>query len=154
MRSSTARTALTLCAAASLAAVMGTASAAPRTAATAQAPRPKQPVPVLVDCLWHPDVRPADFILACGDGNSRLVSLHWSRWDQKGAVAEGVNAVNDCKPYCAAGTFHSYPVIVKLDHPQSWKKKPAQQHYTRMTLAYPHDRPEGYQRTVGYPLWN
>lgn len=154
MRSSTARTAITLCAAASLAAVMGTASAAPQTSKTAQAPRPDRSAPVLVDCLWHPDVRPAEFILACGDGNSRLVSLHWSHWNRNTAVAEGVNVVNDCKPYCAAGKFHSYPVTVKLDHPQSWKKKPQQQHYTRMTLVYTHDRPEGFGQTVSYPLWN
>ncbi|MGW3667566.1 hypothetical protein [Streptomyces sp. NPDC005141] len=151
MRRISVRTAITLCAAASLAAVMGTASAAPPAAGTT---KQRQATPVLVDCFWHPDVRPADFILACGDGNSRLVSLHWSHWNQKSAVAEGVNMVNDCKPYCAAGKFHSYPVIVLLDHPEPWKKKPHVQHYAQMTLVYTGDRPEGYAHTVTYPLWN
>ncbi|MGQ4349235.1 hypothetical protein [Streptomyces sp. SAS_275] len=154
MRSSTARTVITLCAAASLAAVMGTASAAPQAPGAVRAPQPKQSAPVLVDCLWKPDVRPTNFILACGDGNSRLVSLHWSHWNQSSAEARGVNVVNDCKPYCAAGRFHSYPVVVKLDHPQSWKKNPHQRHYTQMTLVYTHDRPAGFDRTVSYPLWN
>ncbi|MCX4912399.1 hypothetical protein [Streptomyces sp. NBC_00687] len=154
MRSSTARTAITLCAAASLAAVMGTASAAPQAPGAVRAPQPKPSAPVLVDCLWKPDVRPTNFILACGDGNSRLVSLHWSHWNQSSAEARGVNVVNDCKPYCAAGRFHSYPVVVKLDHPQSWKKNPHQRHYTQMTLVYTHDRPAGFDRTVSYPLWN
>ncbi|MFG2307297.1 hypothetical protein ACGFS9_01200 [Streptomyces sp. NPDC048566] len=154
MRSSTARTALILCAAAALAAATGAASAAPQPARAAAAPRPRQAPPVLVDCLWHPDVRPTNFILACGDGNSRLVSLHWSHWNGTSATAKGVNMVNDCKPYCAAGRFHAYPVVVKLDHPQPWKKKPHQRHYTRMTLVYPDGRPQGFDRTVTYPLWN
>ncbi|MFE1289890.1 hypothetical protein [Streptomyces sp. NPDC058751] len=151
MRTNSIRTAFTVGAAASLAAVMGTASAAP---AAPHAARPRQAPPVLVDCFWHPDVRPAEFVLACGDGNSRLVSLHWSHWNQKSAVARGVNMVNDCKPYCAAGKFHSYPVVVRLDHPQPWKKKPQLQHYTRMTLVYTHDHPDGYAQKVSYPLWN
>jgi hypothetical protein len=151
MRRNSIRTAITVCAAASLAAVMGTASATPGASHTAER---RQAPPVLVDCFWHPDVRPADFVLACGDGNSRLVSLHWSHWNQNSAVARGVNMVNDCKPYCAAGKFHSYPVVVLLDHPQQWKKKPQLQHYSQMTLVYTHDRPEGYAHTVSYPLWN
>ncbi|MFD5818599.1 hypothetical protein [Streptomyces sp. NPDC127038] len=151
MRTNSIRTAFTVLAAAALAAVMGTASAAP------SSPHPvkhRETTPVLVDCLWHPDVRPADFILACGDGNSRLTSLHWSHWNQHSAVAQGVNMVNDCKPYCAAGKFHSYPVVVVLDQPQQWKKQPQLQHYARMTLVYTHDHPDGYAHKVSYPLWN
>jgi hypothetical protein len=104
--------------------------------------------------LWHPQVRPADFLLACADGNSRLSSLHWSRWGPDAAVARGFNVVNDCKPYCAAGTFHSYPVVVRLDHPQPWKKHPQLQHYTQMSLVYTDGRPDGFGRVVNYPLWN
>jgi hypothetical protein len=118
-------------------------------AATAQPGRP-----VLVDCLWHPQVHPGDFMIACGDGNSRLTSLRWSRWGSDSAEAKGFNVVNDCKPYCAAGKFHSYPVIVRLDHPMSWKKHPQMQHYTQMSLLYTNGRPEGFARTVSYPLWN
>ncbi|MEV6017106.1 MULTISPECIES: hypothetical protein [unclassified Streptomyces] len=151
MRTNSIRTAFTVLAAAALAAVMGTASAAP---ASSHPVKQRQTTPVLVDCLWHPDVRPADFILACGDGNSRLTSLDWSHWNQRSAVAEGVNMVNDCKPYCAAGKFHSYPVVVVLDQPQQWKKQPQVQHYTRMTLIYTHDHPDGYAQKVSYPLWN
>ncbi|WP_406840321.1 hypothetical protein ACICHK_36750 [Streptomyces sp. AHU1] len=151
MRTNSIRTAFTVLAAAALAAVTGTASATP---AASHPAKQRQASPVLVDCFWHPDVRPAEFILACGDGNSRLVSLHWSHWNQNSAVARGVNMVNDCKPYCAAGKFHAYPVVVTLDHPQPWKKKPQLQHYTRMTLIYTHDHPDGYAQKVSYPLWN
>jgi hypothetical protein len=134
-----------------LSAVMGAASTAPAASPPPHAAqRPGHPV--LVDCFWHPQVRPADFILACGDGNSRLSSLHWSRWGQDAAVATGVNEVNDCKPYCAAGRFHSYPVVVLLDQPQSWKEHPRLRHYTRVSLVYTDARPDGSGRVVSYPL--
>lgn len=155
MRKLTVRAAVTFCAAVSLAAVMGTADAAPVASprsAHAVAQQPQQPV--LVDCFWHPNVRPEDFVLACGDGNSRLTSLQWSRWGPNSAVASGVNVVNDCKPYCAAGTFRSYPVTVRLDRPQAWKKDPQLSHYTRLRLVYNDSRPDGYAQTVAYPMWN
>ncbi|MFE1295929.1 hypothetical protein [Streptomyces sp. NPDC058731] len=150
MRTHMLRAAFTLCAVASLAAATGPVSSASTAAETAR----RAPRPVLVDCLWHPEVRPADFILACGDGNSRLSSLHWKRWDAKAAVGKGINAVNDCKPYCAAGRFHSYAVTVRLDEPRPWKKHPRTQHYTRMTLTYTDGRPSGFPRVVTYPLWD
>ncbi|GHI03859.1 hypothetical protein AQI88_08700 [Streptomyces cellostaticus] len=151
MRASLVGTAVTLAAGALLTAAMTTASASPP---DATAPKADLPRPVLVDCLWHRDVRPADFILACGDGNSRLLGLHWSQWGPNAATAVGVNAVNDCKPYCAAGTFHSYRVTVRLDRPQPWKKDPDVQHYTRMILTYQGARPDGFQQVVTYPLWD
>ncbi|MFJ8111784.1 hypothetical protein [Streptomyces sp. NPDC096132] len=145
------RTAAMLCAALGLTAAIGTASAAPGapSAGARQVARP-----VLVDCLWHPQVRPGDFILACGDGNSRLVELHWTSWGAQSARASGVNVVNDCKPYCAVGHFHPYAVKVKLDQPKPWKKHPQVQHYSRITLTYPGDRPEQFPRVVTYPLWD
>ncbi|GAA3997310.1 hypothetical protein [Streptomyces plumbiresistens] len=146
-----------LCAAMAFVAAMGPASASPAAApSSAAAQAVAQPVKdtVLVDCSSKPQVRPADFILACGDGNSRLASLRWTHWDAGSAKARGVNWVNDCDPYCAAGTFHSYRVVVRLDQPQDWNKDPQQQRYGRMTLTFPGDRPERLARTVTYSLWN
>ena len=150
-----ARTVVTLCAAASLSVAMGTASGAPvATPPSTHAVRQRPGHPVIVDCLWHPQVRPAGFLLACADGNNRLSSLHWSRWGPESAVARGINVVNDCKPYCAAGKFHSYPVVVRLGHPKPWKKHPQLRHFTRMSLVYTDGRPDGFGRVVTYPLWN
>lgn len=143
-----------LCAAAAFAAAMGTASATPATPSADHAAAHRSEDPVLVDCFWKPQERPADFILACGDGNSRLTSLDWSRWDANSAVAKGRNVVNDCEPYCAAGTFRSYQVVVRLDRPEPWKEHPQLQHYTRMTLTYTDDRPERLAAVVTYPLGN
>ncbi|MGW2741136.1 hypothetical protein [Streptomyces sp. NPDC001450] len=150
MRGSVLGTAVTLAAGALLTAAMTTASASP----PATAPKADPPRPVLVDCFWNRHVRPADFILACGDGNSRLLGLHWSQWGSQGATAEGLNAVNDCKPYCAAGTFHSYRVTVRLDRPRPWTKHPDVEHYTRMSLIYEGARPEGFKQVMTYPLWD
>ncbi|MFI6405981.1 hypothetical protein [Streptomyces sp. NPDC050548] len=145
---------VTVCAAALLAPAVGTSSAAPATV-HAQPVAQRQPaVPVLVDCLWHPEVRPADFMLACGDGNSRLASLRWTAWNANSATATGVNWVNDCKPYCAAGKFHSFPVTVRLDSAQTWKRHPQLRQYGEITLTYPGARPDKFQHTVTYPLWN
>ncbi|MFF1760555.1 hypothetical protein [Streptomyces sp. NPDC058266] len=109
---------------------------------------------MIVDCTWQAQVRPADFLLACGDGNSRLTSLNWSQWGPNTAVATGTSWVNDCKPYCAAGKFRSYPVTVRLDKPQSWSKHQDRQHYTRITLTYPDSHPEAFQPVTTTPLWN
>ncbi|ANP51302.1 hypothetical protein J2Z21_002937 [Streptomyces griseochromogenes] len=151
MRGSLVGTAVTLAAGAMLTAAMTTASASPP-AATAPKAEPSQPV--LVDCFWNRNVRPTDFILACGDGNSRLIGLHWTRWSPDTATAVGVNAVNDCKPYCAAGTFRSYRVTVRLDRPEPWKKHPDVLRYGRMSLTYEGARPDGFKNVVIYPLWD
>jgi hypothetical protein len=144
---------VTLCAAALLAPAVGTSSAATADATPAAAHR-QGADPVLVDCLWHPEVRPTDFMLACGDGNSRLTSLRWTSWNDNSATATGVNVVNDCKPYCAVGKFHSYQVAVRLDTAQTWKRHPQARQYTEITLTYPGARPDKFQHTVTYPLWN
>ncbi|MFD5407533.1 hypothetical protein [Streptomyces griseorubiginosus] len=144
-----------LFAVATLVTAAGTSPAArPAPAPVARTVQPRTVPPVLVDCLWHPQVRPTNFMLACGDGNSRLASLHWTRWDAGGARAKGVNWVNDCKPYCAAGHFHAYPVTVRLDRTRPWKKQPQVSHYSRITLTYPAARPEQFGPTVSYPLWD
>ncbi|MGW2825268.1 hypothetical protein ACWC24_30340 [Streptomyces sp. NPDC001443] len=137
---------------------MGTTSAAPAAATSDSHPASRAArasvVPVLLGCLSEPEVRPSEFILACGDGNSRLAALHWSHWDANDAVGTGYNAVNDCEPYCAAGKFHSYPVIVLLERPHTWKMNPRVVQFTQMNLVFPGDRPEGYDRVVSIPLWH
>ncbi|MFF4401033.1 hypothetical protein [Streptomyces sp. NPDC001480] len=151
MRGPVVWTAITLGAGTLLAAaVPPTATSAAASAANTTAARQNRPV--LVDCFGHPDVHPSAFILACGDGNSRLAKMRWSEWGPMSATAMGVNLVNDCKPYCAAGRFHAYAVAVRLDRPEPSKKHPQLQHFTRITLTYTgNSRPEGFPRVVTYP---
>ena len=59
-------------------------------------------------------VRPHSIVVACGDGNFWIGSLHWKTWSATGATAVGSAHQNDCVPYCAAGHFHAYPASVTL----------------------------------------
>ncbi|MGW8728938.1 hypothetical protein ACWGNF_23230 [Streptomyces sp. NPDC055808] len=104
--------------------------------------------PVVVDCSGHPQVRPGSYLIACGDGNNGLVSLHWTQWGASSAQAQGSNMVNDCVPYCAAGRFHSYPVTVRLDTVRPGERD--QPHFTVMHLHYTADTPPRTPRDVTY----
>ena len=94
---------------------------------------------VVLNCLGHPQVRPGRFTLACADANDYLTGLAWKSWGPRLASATGVQAVNDCVPYCAAGHFHRYPVDVVLWHPAA--AGPGSQRYTSVTLLYPGAHP-------------
>jgi hypothetical protein len=94
---------------------------------------------VVLNCLGHPQVRPGRFTLACADANDYLTGLAWKSWGPRLASATGVQAVNDCVPYCAAGHFHRYPVDVVLWHPAA--AGPGSQRYTSITLLYPGAHP-------------
>jgi len=97
-------------------------------------------VPVLVNCAMKAQTRPRQYILACGDGNFYLDKLNWAAWGSSSAFAEGINTFNDCVPFCAAGHFHSFPVLAAL-----WRAEPrpghvGQRYFTRLTLIYTGNR--------------
>ncbi|MFE9929589.1 hypothetical protein [Streptomyces sp. NPDC005533] len=141
------RTATLLCAAAALAAGTVPASAQPR-AVPAPAPDPL----VVVDCFAKPQVRPEEYLLACGDGNNRLVRLRWDTWGPRTATATGTDLVNDCKPYCAAGRFRSYPVTVTLSSPKPWPDRPDVRRFTMIRLLYTDTAPTPVPKDVSYKL--
>ncbi|MET9465653.1 hypothetical protein ABZY44_12750 [Streptomyces sp. NPDC006544] len=121
-----------------------------RTGATPSAPS-ADPV-VVVDCSSQAQMRPAEYILACGDGNNRLVGLRWNTWGAKTATATGTDMVNDCVPYCAAGRFRAYPVTVTLSHPQAWPEHPDVQRFTTIRLLYTDTAPHPVPKDVSYKL--
>lgn len=49
------------------------------------------------------------------------------------AAGRGTASINDCQPNCAAGYFHSYPVILLATGRQSCDGKPA---YASTTYAF------------------
>lgn len=95
-----------------------------------------------------PKVKPATIVYT-GDGSALFAgatkvsktnfgSLHWSKWNKKKAVGSGANWLNDCKPNCAGGKFHSYPVKLTLTTP----KVVAGKHiFTKMTVTYTKNLP-------------
>lgn len=160
MQSHGTKTKVLACAGAALAAAALPASASAatpgtaRAAATASAGPPAHRAVVLVDCLEQPQVQPREFMLACGDGNNLLTSLHWKHWRSGSAVGTGRDVVNDCDPYCAAGRFHSYRVTVRLDRARPWAERPGTRHFTRLHMHYVGARPAFSARDVTVPLWS
>ncbi|MFG2616821.1 hypothetical protein ACGFXC_04300 [Streptomyces sp. NPDC048507] len=126
------------------------AAAVPASARTPADP-PSRPV-VVVDCFSKAQVRPEEYLLACGDGNNRLVDLRWKSWGPHKATATGTDMVNDCRPNCAAGRFHPYPVTVTLSAPQTWPATPDLRRFTTIRLLYTHAAPEPVAKDVTYPL--
>ena len=109
----------------------------------------------LPDCVGKPQVRPSEVIFACGDANFLARRLQWTGWGERFAAATGIAAINDCTPYCAAGHFHNYRVVIIASGHQSCPDgHPA---YTTVTYAFvgrPPFAQQGSQAanpTVTYP---
>jgi hypothetical protein len=127
-------------ASASPTAAAGTAAAAARTSPTVLYGERT----VVISCLGQPDVRPGKFTLACADGDDWLTGLSWTSWTPRLASGYGTQVEDDCIPYCAAGHYHSYPVLVVLWGTAALRGDPGTLRYTNMTLLYPGARPEVY----------
>ncbi|MFD3544798.1 hypothetical protein ACFWUW_04110 [Streptomyces sp. NPDC058655] len=136
-----------LCAAAALVAGAVPASAQAG-AAVAPAPDPL----VVVDCFTQAQVRPEEYLLACGDGNNTLVGLRWDTWGPRTATATGTDMANDCRPDCAAGRFRSYPVTVTLANPEPWPGHPGVQRFTTVRLLFTDTAPSPIPKDVTYKL--
>ncbi|MCX5009817.1 hypothetical protein OG765_02285 [Streptomyces sp. NBC_00555] len=140
-----------LCTAAALTAAMIPASAHTGGTASARTLDPGDPV-VVVDCFSQAQMRPEEYLLACGDGNNRLVGLRWDTWGPRTATATGTDMVNDCRPYCAAGRFRAYPVTVTLSNPEAWPEHPDLQRFTTIRLIYTDTAPAPVPKDVTYKL--
>jgi hypothetical protein len=88
----------------------------------------------LPDCLNRLVVRPTTFVVTCADDTFQLRQLQWTGWGETFTAARGQASVNDCVPSCAAGHFHSYPVIVAVAGRQSCGRRTA---YRTLTYAFP-----------------
>ena len=100
-------------------------------------------VPRVYNCT-HAQVRPGSFTLACADGNDYLSQLSWASWTASSAGGIGLEVVNDCQPYCAAGKFRSYPVDVSFSRSVPTPGRPGQHYFSRVTLRFPAARPPVY----------
>jgi hypothetical protein len=85
-------------------------------------------------------------IIACGDGNYQLRRLRWRGWNRATAKARGYAWVNDCVPYCAAGTFHRYRVRVRASRIRRCSHDDDRYRYTRLRITYPGRRLAGIPR--------
>lgn len=128
------------------------------TPASAAADRAAKPRVVVVNCLGRPQVDPRGFVLACADGNSALSGMSWTSWTPKLASAAGTLVQNDCVPYCAAGHFHKYPVLIVLWNDVRWG---GEQRFADLTMIFTGARPQVFaghtwapvSRTLTESLW-
>ena len=119
-------------------AMAGTASAAALPLAVADGGTPTKGKTVLV--------RPGQIVYT-GDGSGFLAGpgkggrrpkpgkLKWSSWTTRAALGSGEDWLNNCEPFCAAGTFSQHAVNIKLYRP---RKLFGLLVFTRMTLHYTH----------------
>ena len=94
-------------------------------------------------------------IIYTGDGSAFLAgarksashtkALTWTSWSASSGKGSGYNWLNSCKPDCASGTFHSYPVTLKVWRP---KTVAGQLIFTRMTVTYTSKLPPGARKKI------
>lgn len=123
--------------------VSASAGAATTHAAAAAGDAPRY---VVLNCNENDkaQVEPGTIYLACADDGIGLSHLHWTSWTPELASAYGTEWQNDCKPDCADGHFHNYPVVVELWGSAAVKGHPAERRYTQVTISYPQSRPPFY----------
>jgi hypothetical protein len=104
-------------------------------------------LPAYINCgSGRPQVKPSSLGVACGDGNFFVTDIKWSLWSPAWAMGTGVGHLNDCKPYCAAGHFHTYPVAVKLGRTNLCGKKHVL-YFTHLTTRFTATTPKGSPRS-------
>ncbi|MGZ4169503.1 MAG: hypothetical protein ACXVFO_20910, partial [Solirubrobacteraceae bacterium] len=91
-----------------------------------------------------PLVRPGQIVYT-GDGSGLLAGpgqggrhpkfgrLKWTSWTATAALGSGADWINNCEPFCAAGSFAQHPVTIKLYRP---RRLAGLQVFTRMTIHY------------------
>lgn len=104
----------------------------------------------------NPQVRPGTIIYT-GDGSGLLAGrgtrsrhpqfgrLHWTSWKTSEGRAFGADWVNNCLPFCAAGTFTPYPVNIRVYRPRTLE---GHRIFTRMQVTYTGKLPERVHNRV------
>jgi hypothetical protein len=113
-------------------------------AAVTRAGSAAAPQYVVLNCMDKAQVKPGTISLACADNGIGLTHLHWTSWTPQLASAYGTNWENDCKPSCAEGHVHYYPVVAVLWGSATVQGHPGERRYTEATLSYPKRRPAVY----------
>jgi hypothetical protein len=141
----------------------GCASAPTRATDAALIQRASDAKTVVINCQFKPEVRPSAMILTCADANDVLTGLHWVSWGTGAAFATGIEQINDCTPYCAAGKFINYPVLVDLWRAEPLPGHPGVLYFSRVTRVYTANRPPlyfcngthtCYPQTATFDLWS
>jgi hypothetical protein len=84
--------------------------------------------------------RPLLLTLTCGDGNTFLKGMRWSRFGGSTAQGRGTFVTNTCKPNCAEGKDVSYPVSVEASGSKQCRRVKV---YAKLTLTFSGARKPG-----------
>jgi hypothetical protein len=105
---------------------------------------------VLTGCGHHAQVRPHEVVFACADANFYATGIAWSHWGNADAEGVGIGHQNDCKPYCAAGHFHTYRLSVRLSRPVTCVK--GRREFSRIAWRFTGTKPAGVPPTANETL--
>lgn len=103
----------------------------------------------VLPCLGAPQVRPGKYVLACGDGNFYVSRLRWVRWSASVGIARAQATLNDCRPDCAEGHFHSTSAVLVFSDPVSRR---ARRLYSVVTVLDATRLPGSSRAVVVQPL--
>lgn len=82
-----------------------------------------------------------------------LDGLKWKGWGKPDAVATGTAHVDDCKPDCASGSYHTYRVRYHLGWPTTSKTYTSRRVYGYSALVF-RRKPAGYMSRIGFGAEN
>ena len=101
-----------------------------------QAPQPSVAAGTMAlpNCLGQPQIAPSEVIIACADANFEIEKIQWTGWGSTFAAGLGTASINDCTPYCAAGHFHSYRIVLIASGKQQCGN--GQSAYEKITYAF------------------
>jgi hypothetical protein len=95
-------------------------------------------------------------VIYVGGSTAFLRTRRWSHWTGTSASTRGTLWVDNCRPDCASGHFHTYPAQVTLSRVADRK---GVRFFSRMRLHYQHGGPRDYRYRWGtypgatVPLW-
>ncbi len=107
---------------------------------------PSATAPTIPNC-YAQEIAPKALVLACADGNFSIDGMRWRRWGAATATTSGLARQNDCDPYCAAGHFHAYPVVVTASRPRTCLG--GRRQYTHLAWSFTASRPSGMAASTG-----
>lgn len=114
--------------------------------AGAATPGPRAATQVIYNCQ-RPHYEPSVIIIACGDANTVLRHMRYTRWSHHSAAGTGVMYTNSCTPNCAAGQLIKTATRFKLERP---KRVDGQRRFSRLIAYYVHV--SGQQRRQVFEL--
>jgi hypothetical protein len=74
--------------------------------------------PFVLSCLGTMSAKPADDVADCDSAATSWRGVTWTTWTSDSASGRGEVVINNCKPSCAAGHFHTYQATVALSNVQ------------------------------------